>query len=749
MKSHIAAGLRPIHLYTPGDLLLESERIAATGPVILHVLGGGQSKPEEPAKDIIDIAKPKPDDFPALKAALQVFKFKEESVVKYHQILGTAINIASSVVWVVGAYFTIASVLKELFGDEVDETKQRLKHISERVDQIYGYLAQAERKGLFNEAIAWRENLDVSRNAINNARISRSPENLESLVNRAAQLDTDLGTMLTPMKADISFLRAVYGYTPHPQTHYGVHWIDACASPFMSLADGTPLNYRDPTFELQSSIWDPGHYIDVLLNSLIDRLLLLATTEPAFRSTYYDRVALENLLTGLTDFINKWRASLIVAHPLVGLNGGGALLHPEMSAPPGIALGAVEPVTGVAFYISFWADFTYQEIWRGSAKAKGKPDETRAKDPALAFARALDLQAKLFDAVVRVSGIGRLVELRARIQDLLTRSSIGSDFVDLPNATFSLLDMTGPAAQIEQVDLGFIGRFSKNRNKKYLGRRYTQTFEKRFRFAMALRTDVSHIQLGYRIELGGHSVPLIPYSVAPGFGTAPRFPTQPISLEIRGDEWTVYDVYQSVIFRPVDEDEFEGGASPVSASKYVIAPIRLVPAERLFLNERKGPVALKVDIAFDADLNSPEQPFVGHATVTIRNLDPARFRDGVILPVTVFETRVVDKNGQTQEFIADRMTIHLVPSFLVVGQEYFTDRREGLEAIDTIFGGINDRYAISEQQLVPVGPEWQVRRRVFEETVKIKAIQQFAEQEPAVAEQALRRFQLPALRRQE
>lgn len=148
MKSHLVAGLRPIHLNTPGDLLLEAERTATVGPVILNVLGGGgRVTADVPAEYILDIAKPKPDDYPALTATLQVLKFNPDDVVKYHQVLGTAINVVSSVVWVVGAVMTVASVLKELFGGEEDETKQRLKQISDRVNQIYGYLAREKRIG--------------------------------------------------------------------------------------------------------------------------------------------------------------------------------------------------------------------------------------------------------------------------------------------------------------------------------------------------------------------------------------------------------------------------------------------------------------------------------------------------------------------------------------------------------------------------------------------------------------------------
>ncbi len=48
MKAQNFAGLRPIHLYMPGDLLLEQERLAASGPVVLNVLGGGAPVPEPP-----------------------------------------------------------------------------------------------------------------------------------------------------------------------------------------------------------------------------------------------------------------------------------------------------------------------------------------------------------------------------------------------------------------------------------------------------------------------------------------------------------------------------------------------------------------------------------------------------------------------------------------------------------------------------------------------------------------------------
>ena len=156
---------------------------------------------------------------------------------------------------------------------------------------------------------------------------------------------------------------------------------------------------------------------------------------------------------------------------------------------------------------------------------------------------------------------------------------------------------------------------------------------------MPLRADVSLIQLGYRMEIAGRSITLIPFSVAPGDGSpVTRFPTQPITLEIRIDDWQIYDVYQSGLFSAADEDRFEG-VEPPSGLAWLVQ-VRRFPGERIFLNERPGPVALKVDVTFETDYNNPAQPFVGHANVTIRNIDPAAFPGGIILPVAVYQMRV-------------------------------------------------------------------------------------------------------------
>jgi hypothetical protein len=259
---------------------------------------------------------------------------------------------------------------------------------------------------------------------------------------------------------------------------------------------------------------------------------------------------------------------------------------------------------------------------------------------------------------------------------------------------------------------------------------------------MAMRADVSQIQLGYRMELGNKDIPLIAYSTAPADGSQPaRFPTAPISLEIHEAQATVYDVHQSGLVSAEEEDRFEGIEAPTTLD--FLRHARVFPPERIFLNEHKGPIALKVDITFEADLNSPDHAFAGFANVTIRNLDPQNCPGGIILPVRVFETRREGLGSSTEEVPADHMTIHIVPSFLTVGKEYFDDRREGKESMDRIFDAINERFAISAQVIGPVGPEWKIKRLVAQETATDHAITRFAHAEPAAARSVLGRFSAP------
>ncbi|MEX1103497.1 MAG: hypothetical protein WED87_04560 [Dehalococcoidia bacterium] len=769
MKARRTAQFRPLYPYIAGDLLLEVDRLGSSGPVLLplHTQETTGKLPEPKAESLLDVVKPKAEDYPALKATFQALKFSDSNVKDYHEGIGSLINLASGMIWGVGAVFTVMSWMDTLLGKEEDAVSTKLANVSQRVDQIYGYLAAEEVRGLHDMASEWRRDLTIGRRAAQQAKSSRSPENMKALRDLRKTLDENLLDMLNPNKANIAFLRATYGWKD--LGGQGGHWIDGAASPFMKLASAGQVNYRDPAQELQANIWDAGHYIDVLVQSLNDRLLVAAALEPAYRTTGHGLGNIKDIMLGLGEFLNRWRSSLLVFDPLVGLNNGGELLHPVMDAPAGVMIGAVDPVSGVGFYDMWWAPFALKFIWEGSIQAKGNADESRAVDPKLANTLALDLQPRLINGVIAASGIPRLAELRVRLQDIVMRSTVGSDFVDLPNANFDRVSISGPETPAGTVDLGLIGNYSKNPGRKYTAEAYTQTFEKTFKFSMPFRGEESLVQPGYRMEIGSESIVLIPYANAPANNApAPRFPSAPISQTIRGENWRVYDVYQSKLFTEADEDRFEG-ADPSSAlgplariemnanygaailaddakPPFQVELLRPNKPERLFLNERAGYVALGVDVTFDADLASMDYRFAGTATVTITNLEPDRFRHGAIVPVTIYETGH-DPDNDKVEWVADRMTIHMSPRFFVVDAEYFVDRRDGLAAMDEIFGSINEEYSRYQKELLPVGPEWQMRRRFLVEQSKVEALERFEREEGAAAVRALNRFRVPQLGR--
>ena len=195
---------------------------------------------------------------------------------------------------------------------------------------------------------------------------------------------------------------------------------------------------------------------------------------------------------------------------------------------------------------------------------------------------------------------------------------IGSEVVELPNARFDLLGPPWTAAQPVVVDLGRLKKYASDPNKTYAATRNYQEIEKTFRFRMAKRTDVSLIQLGYRLTIGKKSIPLIDFSRSPVLGQgATAFPSGTIEFDYE-DEERVYDVYQQRPLSAAEEDEFEANGT-------------VTGTPRLFVNERIGQVSFSGSVAFEHDPN--DQGFTGEAVVTIRTVDPEHFPDAAILHV--------------------------------------------------------------------------------------------------------------------
>lgn len=755
--------IQPASRYLPGDPLLESVRIS---PLDFN------------NTVIVVVAPPKEEDIPpAVKDIMTSLKFTPEEIKDFMEGIKTAGQIVGGIVSVVGAVTSVIDIMTKLgiFGDVQDKTQTKLDHIGARVDQIYTYLKNDAINSLDLKAVGWRSKLSLARNSLRNAQLAPTPEILSDLVARTSEVDDALNLMLDPKYGKIPFLRSVYGYVPG-QTH----WIDAATPTFMNLTNGDPItNYADPASELQTEIWDPGYYIDVLFRSLAERLLLAVTVEPAFRSTGFDRGQLKLLVQELTVFIDTWRSAMLVANPEAGLNGGVLKLFPSMpkipapgagilqspyrpfgdvignhSAPEGIVVGAVDPVMGVVAWEPWFDRFDMLKTsYRSDFSAWGGTyDVVRAKDPPMALATAQKQQVEDLDEVVLGSGIAELVKLRAQFQLAASQVS-GSEFVHLQNAYFRLVKQGirfdgSPIFAIrkggvESMDLGGLAPFAQDPHKEYKGTRYYQEVEKSFSFRAALRTRRTRIQLGYRLRIGSTDITLVPFSNG-GYvvGDLPPFPTETINVEIH-ETAQVYNVRQSHVFSFAEEDLFEAGEpipGPVSAWEN--------PGwrGRLFMDERMGEVALAVEVRFEHDQTG--QQYTGEIFVTIRNLDPEHFPHGVILPIQVFETHMDDNTpSQPYEDVADSMTVHIVPSFMVMSQDYFDAYWETVEFMGKTVKDLNDRFAIQERVTGRPNPDpaWAVRRQVLETVALVNTIDAIKSKQPEVVAEAMQQFRPPVL----
>jgi hypothetical protein len=684
------------------------------------------------------------DEFPAMTSAMKALKLSPESIQEWHETVASIAKMAGTVSSAVGAVSAVMGIYESLFVHK-ESTDSKIDRLVSDIQRIYKHLLLSEHLRVQAIGADYRAGRTSARVAIDNGRHwPRTQPLLDDLMGARAPLDTLLAKMLDPTSGDVAFVRQVYG---NPAA-----WIDACASPYLNYAgpesQDLPLNFRDPQSEMTEKIWDPGHYLPTLLEGIADRLALLRVCEPAFKSTGFDRSALNQLHIGLTVFIRRWRDRVIVASPLACLNGDGPLAHPQMTAPFGICVGAVDPLTGISCFQPFWGDFQLQSVYHGSVEAKGRPDETYAVDPRSVRAQALDVQAAAHQALLAACGIGKFEELRDNIGQLLSFSSTGSDFVDLAGPWFGLLSMSGPSDQPETVSLGLIGNLGTSPGREYAGRRYHQQVEKEIQFQAAMRAEVSGVQLGYRMEVFGQSIDLIAFSREAVPLGAPRFRSGSFSVDVWSDQWSTFDVYQDRLFSAYDEDRFEGALPPPAAritpEKF---PARIVKEkivrpgspQRLYLNERKGRGSLSVTVRFSDEQKEGEPHVAGQVTVTIRNLDPTRNSRGLIVPVSVYETRV-GPDGNKEEVVADSMTVHIAPSFLVVDQQYFADRRQGLDRLELLVDQIDERFTVSEPSAVPPTPQWNQYRRLHEVERKVAALESAISQSDAQALNLMRYF---------
>lgn len=645
-----------------------------------------------------------PSDFGKV---LKILKFTEAEIKQMVELAATVALVASVVGWVVAAISTakqIATFLGILSED--DPVIEALKPIGARVESIYAYLSAQDRKGLIVEEINYHTKINTIRNAVSNLALSRSDTALATLANHVNYLQETIEKMLSPQNADIAFLRQVYGYGE--KTWPPSHWVDMATPFYMRRSDGTGVDYADPSKDLAATIWDPGHYLDILIPAIAVRLAALEVTEPAFRSTGYDRSNLKDIYNGLDQFIQKWNNSFFVTNiigpidptpePYTGFHKMAQnplyddpsknLLNYRVEGAPSIALGCIDPVSGIAILDPAYADGFAVHL------------ETRyANNPTIftkywvlsnydqSIAKAYARQAEMMTELRARCGIKRFYELKDSVARLIHLNE--SEFVDLSAAKFETDGLHLVNAD-EKIDLGIIGNFAGLGGKKYSSKRYHQKVTKQFRIPMARRTDATRIQLGYRMEVsvGSHAATanlvLCPFSrLNSPLQAADYFPSAALSATIAATDAKIYDIIESEGFSAADEDIFE--ESGAVAGK-----------RRLFVNPRMGSASLEIAVTFHFDIAASDSPFIGFADVEISTVSPDANADGFIANVIVFETLPPfdpTTNNPPVEWVADSMNLHFTPSYLIAPPDYFTDRDAGFEALGRIVGRINDRFS--------------------------------------------------------
>jgi hypothetical protein len=725
---NLSAAIPP---YSPNEPLFESQRLGLhTIPVAQQVLSGDN-------EDDLGLFEPKKDEFKELAKGLKFLKFSPEEAEAFYNLIGSGIKIASSIMTVIGVIGSVADLAKKigLLGQSETAVEQRLEALSVRLVQIYGYLAAAARRGLYNQALPWRTATTLSRQSRWSVQISRSPSFLQTVIDRMEALDGAIAQMVEPESGIISFQRAVYGYVPG-----GGHWIDAAKVPFVGFANGTAMpEYSNPGQELQAEIWDAGHYVDELAWSLRERVLAAAAIEPAFRSTGVYREFFSDTEKALRKVIERWRGAFLIANPTACIGQDGELRPPISPAgTSGILVGATDPVTGISS-MQLWNQFPIKYITYTHGEAYGGgPQRSVAVDPVAALATGLAEHARLVDQVVKASGIDRLQKLQTQYQ-LLAQAVNESEFVRLPVPKFQFIDdglIAGFVGEAATVDLGDLKKFASDPDKVYPAKRYYRQMEKTFRFRMARRTEISMIQLGYRLRIESADIELCPYSRRPaaGFPYIP-FPSEPIKKPIRLT-LPVADCCQTSHFSAAMEDSFEkeGGST-----------------DRVFVQHGTGEAEIQVSIEFVPLAGGLDDAHAGEAVVTVRNLDPRQFRDAFTLKIVVYETVTGPGTAaEPYEFEADYMTVHMTPSYLIVDRDFIEDYWRAFETMLKTIRGINDKLTLEQ---IPFGPpqpmedpKWNFRNPTLEIREGINFIDAAATLNRREIAQEIAYFRPPAVR---
>jgi hypothetical protein len=420
-----------------------SVRGSSMDPGLLNTLG----VPPQPTAD----GKKKKDD--AAESTLQFLKFSESDISAITSAVGVITTMASIASFSFAAVSTVSDLLNKLgiLKKPDDPSLTLLKSINQKVQQIYAYLVNTEKRALYELAITWRVQVATLQNDLANLALARSASDIDSTIASLKSLAQAIGMMLDVGQGNIVLLRATYSWPPPEGTFLTAHWIKATTPFFMRKMDQSqpPFDYSDDSKDLVSQIWDPGFYFDVLLQAMQVRVAAVAGLEPAFRSTGYDRSNLHAMYNGLTAFIKQWEGSLIVTnvvgpiHPEPNPGYGGHVVADDPywtryagGGAASIPLGCVDPLTGTSSLDSVWGAYYPEKavmMGRPLPFALGGSWVTDNYDGVVPLANAA-LEIKCSE-VRAACGISQLYDLSRNLWNLVVGVG-GSEFVTLSDARF-------------------------------------------------------------------------------------------------------------------------------------------------------------------------------------------------------------------------------------------------------------------------------------------------------------------------
>ncbi len=612
-----------------------------------------------------------------LGKAAKVLKLDGETLSDLAGGLGEAVSFAAALVGVGGAVLGAIEAYQKYFGeDKTQKILAALDRIEQTTETIATYLDESDRQTRRDLREAWRTACTNVESTLATLGNSASEKDLDALAQHVTVLANAIQAMLA--SGSRPYLRA-----PFPPPH-DLWWAGTARSPWLRRQDGAAVEFAaSPPLGL----WDCGWFLPVLARALIVFPVAIQMLEAGARSTGWERLTMLDLAAGLARFAAAWKASILVSDPAAWIGADGRLSRPSGIPMPGILLGAADPSTGLAVIDPEWTAngrMRMEAVTEGSLLAKGGPDYYRCLNADEVLAEAVVVQEVMRRALEAQCGLPEIREL-VRLYESWLAPVEGSEFVDLAPATYlRLLPPEAGEDGVRPVVTGLDGYWFPR--KDYAGTRVFQGGVKRFAFDAARRASRSGIQLGYRLRIGDQVLDLIPYSTAGAPGGA--FPTEPLRWELRGT-MVVHDAVQAAAMSVAQEDAFERDGQ-----------VPGVP--RAFINPRPAPVALDLDITFAFDPSKPGANAAGRIGIAIRNTAPREFPHAVLLRVEVLETRLVHDDpanpllARQAEVVADAMTVHVVPSFVVVEPAFFEDLQAARLAKLRDVPDVMDRFSLKD-----------------------------------------------------